>query len=78
MHRNMILSSLLTLLKINLSYSELFCETVHGYWNEKKGLKYIYVLLEFKHTKFFTSHEGYLLNTTLQVPGVGFSVAGLH
>ena len=58
------------------------------------GLKYIYVLFEFKHTVFFTSHRGYLLNTslcvlrgggsvnrllniTLQVPGVGFSVAGL-
>ena len=26
---------------------------------------------------FFTSHGGYLLNTTLLVPGVGISVAGL-
>ena len=53
------------------------------------GLKYIYVLFEFKHKVFFTSHGGYLcvlrgggsvnrlLNITLQVPGVGFSVAGL-
>ena len=28
-------------------------------------MKYIYVLFEFKHTEFFTSHGGYLLNTTL-------------
>ena len=38
------------------------------------------VLFEFKHTECFTCHGGYLLNTTLsrwQVPGVGFSVAGL-
>ena len=28
-------------------------------------IKYIYVLFEFKHTEFFTSHRGYLLNTTL-------------
>ena len=27
-----------------------------------KGLKYIYALFEFKHTEFFTSHGGYLLN----------------
>ena len=26
-----------------------------------QGLKYIYVLFEFKHTEFFTSHGGYLL-----------------
>ena len=42
-----------------------------------QGLKYIYLLFEFKHTEFFTPHGGYLLNTTLQVPAVGFSVAGL-
>ena len=32
--------------------------------------------IEFKHTEFFTSHGGYLLNTTLYVP-VRFSVVGL-
>ena len=30
-----------------------------------KSLKYICILFEFKHTEFFTSHWGYLLNTTL-------------
>ena len=41
-------------------------------------IKYkICVLFEFKHTEFFTSHGGYLLYTTFEVPGVGFSVAGL-
>ena len=35
-----------------------------------------YCLFVFEHREFFTSHGGYLLNTTL-VPGVGFSVAGL-
>ena len=35
------------------------------------------MLFEFTHTEFFTSHGGYLLNTTLKVPGVRFSVAGL-
>ena len=29
------------------------------------GLKYIYVLLEFKHTELLSSHRGYFLNTTL-------------
>ena len=33
--------------------------------------------IEFKHTEFFTSHGGYLLNTTLYVPGARFSVVGL-
>ena len=33
--------------------------------------------IEFKHAEFFTSHGGYLLNTTLYVPGVRFSVVGL-
>jgi len=41
------------------------------------GLKFIYVLFEFKYTEFFTSHEGYLLNTKLQDSSVGFLVAGL-
>ena len=40
-------------------------------------MKYIFVLVEFKHAEFFTSYGGYLLNTKLQVPSVGFSVAGL-
>ena len=30
-----------------------------------RGLKYIYISFEFKHTEFFTSHGGYLLNTRL-------------
>jgi len=30
-----------------------------------RGLKYINVLFEFKHSEFFTSHGGYLLNTKL-------------
>ena len=30
-----------------------------------RGLKYIYVLFEFKPTEFFTSHGGYLLNIKL-------------
>ena len=30
-----------------------------------RGLKYIYVLSEFKLTEFFTSHGSYLLNTKL-------------
>ena len=38
------------------------------------GLKYIYVLFEFKHTVFFTSHGGYLLNTSLCVLRGGGSV----
>ena len=36
-----------------------------------ESLKYIFVLVEFKHTEFFTSYGGYLLNTK------GFSVADL-
>ena len=40
-------------------------------------MKYIYVLFEFKLTEFFACHGGYLLNTTLLIAGVGFSVAGL-
>ena len=40
-------------------------------------MKYIFVLVEFKHPKFFSSYADCLLNTKLQVPSVGFSVAGL-
>ena len=40
-------------------------------------MKYIFVLVEFKITEFFTSYGGYLLNTKLEVPSVGFSVADL-
>ena len=65
MHRNMILSSLLTLLKINLSYSELFVKQFTAIEMKKRFEIYLRFLYEFKHTKFFTSHEGYLLNTTL-------------
>ena len=35
------------------------------------------MLFEFEYTEFFTSHGGYLLTTTLYVPGVGISVEGL-
>ena len=41
------------------------------------GLIYIYVSFEFKDTEFFTCHGGYLLNTKLSDPSVGFLVAGL-
>ena len=41
------------------------------------GFTYIFVLVEFKHTEFFASYGGYLLNTNLLVPIVRFSVAGL-
>ena len=40
-------------------------------------MKYIFVLVEFKHTELVAFYEAYLLNTKLQVPGVGLSVAGL-
>ena len=40
-------------------------------------MKYIFVLVEFKHAEGFTSYGGYLLNTKLYVPSVGVSVAGL-
>ena len=43
----------------------------------KVGLKYIFVLVEFKHTELFTSYGDCLLNTKLEVPSVGFTVAGL-
>ena len=39
-------------------------------------MKYIFVLFEMKHTEFFTSHGVCLLNITLHVPGVVFSMAG--
>ena len=61
----MILSSLLTLLNINLSYLELFLLNNLSRPLKMKGLKYINVLFEFKHTEFFSSLGGYLLNTTL-------------
>ena len=41
------------------------------------GLKYIFVLFEFKHAEFFTSlYGGCLLNTKLSVPSFGLSIAG--
>ena len=58
----MILSSLLTLLNINL---ELFLLNNLSRPLKMKGLKYINVSFEFKHTEFFSSLGGYLLNTTL-------------
>ena len=42
-----------------------------------QGLKYIAFYLNSNIQNFFSSHGGYLLNTTLYVSGVGFSVAGL-
>ena len=41
-----------------------------------EGLKYIFVLVEFKRTKFFASYGDCLLNTKLSVPSVVFSEAG--
>ena len=61
----MILSSLLTLLNINLSYLELFLLNDLSRPLKMKGLKYINVSFEFKHTEFFSSLGGYLRNTTL-------------
>ena len=63
------ISSIPTLL--NISVSSLARQLKIG------GLKYIYVLFKFKHTEFFIPHGGYLLNTKLEVPSVGFLVAGL-
>ena len=40
-------------------------------------MKYIRILVEFKHTEFFPSYGDCLLNTKLRVLIVGFSVAGL-
>ena len=41
-------------------------------------MKYILVLIEFKHTEVFTSYGGYLLaKHQNEVPSVGFSVGGL-
>ena len=42
-----------------------------------QGSKYVFGLVEFKHTELFISYRGYLLNTKLSVPSVGFSVGGL-
>ena len=35
-------------------------------------MKYIFALVEFKHTESFTSYRGYLLNTNLEVPSWDF------
>ena len=40
-------------------------------------MKYIFVLVEFKHTEILTPDGDCFLNTKLEVPSVGFSVAGL-
>ena len=53
------------LLKINLSHLDLFFFNNLSRLLKIRGLKYIYVLFELKHTEFFTSHGGYLLNTKL-------------
>ena len=78
MRRNLILSSLLTLLKIlKFDLFRTFSLNNSSRLVKIQGLKYIYVLSEFKHTEFFTSRGAYLLNTTLEVPSVEFSEAGL-
>ena len=51
MHRNMILTRLLKLLKINLSYLELFNQSFYHGYLKIKGLKYIYVLFHRVVTK---------------------------
>ena len=61
----MTLSSLLTLLKNNVSYLELF---IRNFIRAIENIRFeIYFLFfwEFKHTEVFTSHGGYLLNTIL-------------
>ena len=64
MHRNMILSNLLTLVKITELFRTFLLNNLSRLL-KIQGLKYIYVLFEFKNTEFFTSHGGYLLNITL-------------
>ena len=59
----MILSSPLTLLEINLSLFRTFLLNNLSRLLKIQGLKYVYVLFEFKQTNFFTSHDGYLRNT---------------
>ena len=61
----MILSRILTLFKIILSYLELLLLNNLSRLLKIYRLKYNYVLFEFKHTEIFTSHGVYLLNTTL-------------
>ena len=52
----------LTLLKINLSYLEIFYKTIyHGYWKCKVWYIFAFYLI------FFTSRGGYLLNTALNM-----------
>ena len=64
---------------LRLSYLELCYKTICcGYIeNIRFEIHLRLILFEFNHTEFLTSHWSYLLNTTLQVHGVGFSVAGL-
>ena len=61
----MMLSSILTLFKINLRYLELLLLNNLSRLLKIYRLKYNNVLFEFKHTEFFTSHGVYLLNTAL-------------
>ena len=76
MHHNMILSSLLTHLRliwvIWISFVKQFITAIETTRSEIY-LRFIWIET---YRIFFTSHKGYLLNTTLYVPGVGFSVAG--
>ena len=46
-------------------------------YTSKSFIKLTTAVFEFKRSEFFTSHRGYLLNTTFLIPGVGFSVSGL-
>ena len=52
-------------LKIYLSYLELFYWTTYHRYEKYKVWDIFYFLFEFKHTEFFTSRGGYLLNTRL-------------
>ena len=72
----MSLSSLLTLLKINVSYLELF---IRHFITAIENIRFeIYFLFfEFKHTEFFNySRRLFAKHHTLTFPGVGLSVAG--
>ena len=63
---------------LKLSYLELCYQTIiTAIENIRFEIHLPLILFEFYHTEFLTSHGSYLLNTTLQVHGVGFSVAGL-
>ena len=63
--RNVILNSFQTLLKINMMHLELFYSAIyHGYWKYKFWNIFTFYF-NFNIQKFFSTHGGYLLNTTL-------------